>query len=301
MLGENRGYRKGLTLGLTLAEIFILLFFLLLLLLLGYQTIADKKQASLDESRKALVAEQEKVRKINELPKEVQDLVRKNLEIQDKLETSRQENGISQKLVAEKERKVKDLETQAEDLKAKNKQLHSEIRSFKYAQKGIDPPCWYWVTGSGITRKERPHHLMDVAVHDRHLLIRLHGPPSGRAVEVDGTEASTSYAEEYGMLPLAPLRLRSDPQVISLGEFAELTRPILDMGKNEQVREYSCVFLRESLGRNLSNRQKALESGRISNKGGLLCYPRSQRLLVINACNSINAKCRHCQKNCVMP
>ena len=72
---------------------------------------------------------------------------------------------------------------------------------------------------------------MDVAVYDGHLLIRLHGPPAGKAVEVNGIEANTSYAEEYRMLPLAPLRLRSDPQIISLGEFAELTRPILDMGK----------------------------------------------------------------------
>ena len=242
MFGENIDYRKGLTLGLTLAEIFILLLFLLLLLLLGYQAIAYKKQIALDESKKALVAEQEKLEKIRELPKEIQTLVRKNLEMQEELETSRQESGISKNLVAEKEQEVKDIKTQAEDLKVKNKQLHSEIRSFKYAQKGIDPPCWYWIKDSDITRKERPHHLMDVAVHDGHLLIRLHGPPSGRAVEVDGTEANTSYEEEYGTLPLDSLRLRSDPQVISLREFAELTRPILDMGKNKQVREYSCVF-----------------------------------------------------------
>ena len=119
MPGENRDYRKGLTLGLTLAEIFILLLFLLLLLLLGYQAIADKKQIALDESKKALVAEQEELKKIKELPKEIQDLVWEKLAMQEELETSRQENGISQKLVARKEQEVKDLEARAEGLKAK--------------------------------------------------------------------------------------------------------------------------------------------------------------------------------------
>lgn len=107
MFSESNSYRKGLTLGLTLAEIFILLLFLLLLILLGYYAVADKRKAELVETRKALVVEQEKVEAINDLPEEIQDLVRTNLKLQDELETTRREKGMRQNLVAEKEQELR--------------------------------------------------------------------------------------------------------------------------------------------------------------------------------------------------
>ena len=249
MAVELASYRKGLTLGLTLAEIFILLLFLLLLILLGYYTVAEKRNAELNadltvaekrndeltaeliEMREVLVAEQRKVEQLRELPKEKQDLVRKVEELQ---ETLQSENGISQNLLDEQ----KTLREQARALESKVKQL----RELLYAQKGLDPPCWYKSPGKGATHKEQPHHLIDVAVHDEHLLIRLVEPPEEWAIKANGEKASTSYKQEYAELPLAPLHARSDPKEISTTEFLKLTKPIRIKGKSKQVRDYSCVF-----------------------------------------------------------
>lgn len=262
---ELASYRKGLTLGLTLAEIFILLLFLLLLILLGYYTVAEKRKVELQE---ALVAEQKKVEQLRELPKEKLDLVRKVTELQQQTETLQRENSINRNLLEEKSEDIAELQEEVEQKSENLAELQEEIEQksealtelqeeieqkseslaelqeevSQYAKKGIDPPCWYSVSGEGATRKEHAHHLIDVAVHDKHLLIRLHKPPSGRAVQANGDVAATSYAEEYKALPLAPLRSRFNPKKISTTEFSELTRPIFNKGKNKQVRDYACVF-----------------------------------------------------------
>ena len=265
MAVELTSYRKGLTLGLTLAEIFILLLFLLLLILLGYYTVAEKRKVELQE---ALVAEQKKVEQFRELPKEKQDLVRKVMELQQQTETLQRENSINRNLLEEKSEDIEELQEEVERKSENLTELQEEIEQksenlaelqekikqnneiltesqedvLPYAQKGIDPPCWYSVSNKGGVRKEHPHHLIDVAVHDKHLLIRLLDPPDDRAVEANGDKALTSYAEEYKALPLAPLRARSDPKTISTKKFLELTEPIHSKGKSEQVRDYACVF-----------------------------------------------------------
>ena len=265
MAVELTSYRKGLTLGLTLAEIFILLLFLLLLILLGYYTVAEKRKVELQE---ALVAEQKKVEQFRELPKEKLDLVRKVIELQRQTETLQRENSINRNLLEEKSEDIEELQEEVErksenltelqeeieqksenlaelqkEIKQKNESLaESQEALSQHAKKGIDPPCWYWVSGTGAARKEHTHHLIDVAVHDKHLLIRLLDPPKGRAVQANGDIAATSYAEEYKALPLAPLRARSAPKQISTDEFLELTQPIFNKGKNKQVRDYACVF-----------------------------------------------------------
>ncbi len=228
-------YRRGLTLGLTMAEIFILILFLLLLLLLALYADNRKKENILTEIEKALAPAESDARGIetalvpaenntkssrNELPEEIQKLVRRKTSQQETI-AKLKENTLDSELLPQKEAGA---EPSQDEL------LFS---------KGIDPPCWYEVQYRQGKPHEKPYYLMDIAVHDEHLLVKLRPAPPGRGFELRGEPATTSYAEEHDMLPLMPVR---SIRVVSLKEFREISTPIKQMGKNKQIRDYSCVF-----------------------------------------------------------
>ena len=259
-------YRRGLTLGLTMAEIFILILFLLLLLLLAYKVETEKE---IKKTEAALVAvTQERDEMAIQTPEQIRKLIRKKqaadkaradaenqekinasllkakeeelVQIQKKLETAKGERDqIKEQLKKNKDKKSQQLpELQA--AKQEIEQLKSELVA---VTKGVDPPCWYEeVTTRQGKRREKTHYLLDVAVHNEYLHIRVNKniPLPGRAIDESGP-ALTSYEEEYAKLPLSSLPLATVKQV-SLEEFKEIAGPIKDMGKNQQIRDYSCVF-----------------------------------------------------------
>ena len=83
------------------------------------------------------------------------------------------------------------------------------------------------------------YYLLDIAIHNKHLRVRLLDAPPGSAMDESGAKSPVTYGEEYAKLPLSPF---ADTKNISLEEFEMIARPIRDMGKNKQVRQYACVF-----------------------------------------------------------
>ena len=252
-LGDNT-YRRGLTLGLTMAEIFILILFLMLLLLLALYANNIEDNGIIKTSQKELmpVTNNREVPRI-ELPDEIKKLVRSHASQQKtitKLEKAREklpENtktfidkiNTLEKALATAEQKNAENETQIETTQQENESLRAAL----HASKGVDPPCWYEVVHKKEVRREKPYYLLDVAVHNEYLLVRINQniPLSGSAINEIGQPASTSYAEEYEKLPLAHL-MAVKSRKFSLAEFEEIAKPIKRMGKNEQIRDYACVF-----------------------------------------------------------
>ena len=226
-------YRQGLTLGLTMAEIFILILFLLLLLLLtlyagnrenekilkAIELILPATESSATTGETTLVAENNNPRLArHKFPDEITKLVRNNKRL-------KEENAKSTELL---------------DEKVAQEQQGARLREKLLISKGIDPPCWYKkVPGRSEKEREKPYYLMDIAVHAEHLLVRLRQAPPGRGFELLGGQAITTYAEEYAQLPLAPFRRTNK---FSLKEFMQWSTPIKSRGKNKQVRDYACVF-----------------------------------------------------------
>lgn len=194
---EPEPYRRGLTFGLTVAEILILLLFLLLLALSAFNVENEEKNEQFKTELEVVKKERDEARK--PFPEDIQELKRENKSLK-------------------------------KDLKAA--QL--------YSSKGIDPPCWYKVTERRGKRHEQPYFLFNIAVRDADLLVRLLEAPPGRAIDESGRSAPTSYAEEYAKLPLTLDETRDIP--ISIEGLKEIAEPILMMGKDEQIRDYSCVF-----------------------------------------------------------
>lgn len=272
---QSDAYRRGLTLGLTMAEIFILVVFMLLLMLLAMSAFNSKSKVDLARTQEALtaaVAERDKARQ--QIPESIKPLVRKNESLERALKTAKEEASEktaelekaqkeSKRLRAESRARIsknksleRDLETakkeasktaesleKAQQKNERSKKAIDQLRDKLYANKGIDPPCWYQVEKRHGERHEKPYYLMDIAVHDEHLRVVLRRPkwlPPGRAVDESGEHAPTSYQQEYErVLVRAPLQEAAD---MSLSAFAEVTAPIRSMGEDKEIREYACKF-----------------------------------------------------------
>ncbi len=262
---ESTTYRRGLTLGLTMAEIFLLVLFLLLLTFLPLhheyeqtkETLTDVKEelkeiAAKHEDRASLPEEiQILKRKNTELEKTIAEIEKQNTITKDLLEESKEKQGIAEQSL-ENERKelpddVRKLVEQIDQLKSDMTTIEEENADLRKklngVDKGVDPPCWYEVVTRKEKRHEKPHYLLDVAVHDEHLRVRVNKsmPLPGYAIDENDQSASTSYAEEYAKLPLTSLAAVKEKQ-FSLEEFQAIAEPIKQMGKTGQIRKYECVF-----------------------------------------------------------
>lgn len=275
---ESGAHRRGLTLGLTMAEIFILILFLLLLLFLTLHNEYAQTRVTLAGVRDELTATTAEYESRASLPDEIRHLERKNAELEESLADVETENTITKSLLEKNEKRLeaaekslaearerlpKDARELAERVESLEKDLadaqekeagsarqlerirksNTELRAQLYASKGVDPPCWYEVVRRNGKRHEKPHYLLDVAVHDEYLRVRVNRqvPLPGYAVDESGQRAFTSYAEEYAQLPLTLLAAAKEMRM-SLDEFQALAEPVKRMGKDGQIRDYACVF-----------------------------------------------------------
>ena len=245
---ESDTYRRGLTLGLTMAEIFILILFLLLLVLLALYAVNFEQEKELQsatndieeirielrEAKKELAAAVKKVNELekNQLPEDIVHIVRKlqkeNKHLADALDEA---NTLPEE--------PRERQAETENKNKSQQKIISNLRGQLAAAKGIDPPCWYKVTTRDGERHESPYYLMDVAVYNAHLQVRMRAAPPGYALDESKQKATTSYQEEYDKLPLPP---SGTTKQVSLRQFATMTEPIKRMGKNKQIRDYACVF-----------------------------------------------------------
>ena len=251
---DSSMYRRGLTLGLTVAEIFILILFVLLLVLLALYALNVKTKNELDQTKNELRIKTNEFKEMQiSLPKEIEHLKRNIDSLKQTVVDVNKENAIIKELLNQTENSFpEDIPKLTVDLasaKVENAKLteeletilqtNNQLRDELSARKGIDPPCWYQVQHQQGKRKETPYYLLDIAVHNEYLRLKLRDAPPGRAIDEYEKFVPTSYAEEYAKLPLAPLSTSNN---ISLQEFVEMTEPIKNMGKNKEIRNYSCVF-----------------------------------------------------------
>ena len=253
-MADIEAYRKGMTLGLTMAEILILLLFILLLTIYTSDIIKEVPKEPGMNSQSELTAadgkpvttrteQPEKIQKSEltaadgkpittrtEQPKEIQKIIRENESLKKENAKIKEENTIASELIQNTKITLSEAQQKNSDYRSENTKLRNEL----YESKGIDPPCWYQLTTRDNKRYERPHFLLDVAVYDYYLKIRPRETPIGRA-EKD----LTTYAEEYQNLQLDWLNTEKR---ISMQELEEIAEPIWHMGKNKQIRTYPCVF-----------------------------------------------------------
>ncbi|MDA8001745.1 MAG: hypothetical protein MPL62_10720, partial [Alphaproteobacteria bacterium] len=213
---QSDGYRRGLTLGLTMAEIFVLIVFMLLLMLLALSAFNAKNKTELEKYQKAAAELEDGIRDAGKSAASMRDSI---IAAQKEIEDMTDEIGSLTGELGTARKEVEDLTDSLGKEKQEKERLRRELDQLHAESKGIDPPCWYQVVDRQGKRYERPYYLMDIAVHSGRLRVALRPSRPGRAIDERGKSASTTYAEEYARLPLSPFQNAGD---MSLAEFAEV-------------------------------------------------------------------------------
>ncbi|MGR3913984.1 MAG: hypothetical protein OD918_05580 [Gammaproteobacteria bacterium] len=309
---QSDAYRRGLTLGLTMAEIFILVVFMLLLMLLAMSAFNSKSKVDLARTQEALtaaVAERDKARQ--QIPESIKPLVRKNESLERALKTAKEEASEKtaelekaqkesenakqdvdrsrariESLVRKNELLERDLKTAKEDSSEKTESLEKaqqknerskkaidQLRDKLYASKGIDPTCWYQVTYPQGKRHEKPYYLMDIAVHDEHLRVVLRRPKW--LPPGRAVDESGEHAPTSYQQEYERVRARAPLQEaadMSLSDFAEVTAPIRHLGKSEQIRDYACVFYVKVWDKTGPEEKERWKEGTTTIKGSFYVY-----------------------------
>lgn len=242
---ENTAYRRGVILGLTMAEIMMLVIFLILL---AFATIL-KKEREKSEKMLSLISKnntsaervihvlenqdpdimEELVRAIEKLP-EIMKLIKndelKNDNTEDaaavisrgieKLKFEKVIKSIGESLPIEEKFKQaieeqKKLESEVANLKGQNKSLIKQIES---KGKGVDyPPCWADLNGKPEYIYNTDLTSSGIIIHDNHLPNRV---------------------EEQASLPIAQIVYEAP---LNASAFLQQTYPLLKWGK-----EHDCRF-----------------------------------------------------------
>lgn len=213
------GYRRGVVLGLTVAEIFLLLLFLILIAALAW---SRAKETELAETKDRLTVAEDHLDEWHdvmdqfETPEEIRKLEQRKRHLE------------REKRLLEREHKMLLDTLEGQDAADAAKRLTKRLRELdEERQKGHNPPCWYREKpdGKGGTR-EQPCYTFNIAVFDRHFIVQRAGTPPACTA---GAAAIPLHTTPYGT-PLDNTALRKHLE------------PVSQAGKNAQVRSYPCVF-----------------------------------------------------------
>jgi len=239
----HRAYRRGIVLGLSLAELFILLVFLLLLALLGYalsrddqanrqaQTIAEQ-QEQLDALAPIVDADPNELRqRIVQLAREKSDAEKRAEEAE--RDAEQQVQTIAQ-LGREKERaeaRARESEQRIESAEAARQAAEQKYQQLKQAKKdsevlGQYSPCWYVVVQGHSGEREKAVFTFDVRMRNETVLVQKHyrpPPPGAHAPAVEYDRAALGRELPYP-------------------EFMRKFEPLKTAGREKRVRDRECYF-----------------------------------------------------------
>ena len=128
-----------------------------------------------------------------------------------------------------------EAEAKAQAEQEKRAKAEAEAKAQREArERGVNPPCWYTVeTKPGGGRREKAIYLLDIAVHDRHMVLGRREPPRGGPDDEEG-----DYRREFREIGAHRL-----PYGKRLGntEVREALDGIAKLGKEAKIRSYSCI------------------------------------------------------------
>lgn len=256
----DRPYRRGVVLGLSLAELFLILAFLLLLAMVGYAAIVAEEIDQLTEANRTLeqklIAAQEENEQVKKDAREATErAVAAGVEakkFRDYLTAIKTESGnpigdeYPLDLIAKLQRKIDDLSTDTKDLKSQLAAARTEIEGptakpadeekksdelgnepAAVTDKGHEPPCWYEVvTEPGEKPRERGLYIFHIKIHDSRIFVKDIPPPD-------------KYAAQKSILPFNRGALNKP---IGFADFVNAFKPLKDVGDNRKVQSYPCKF-----------------------------------------------------------
>ncbi len=201
LLGNfNKAYRRGLVLGLSLAEVFLILLFLILLVSIGLtsslQEELNETEQKLNDSlniQQEVIGREITIEEFIRLEKKAKELARENEALSDQLADAQKKlakaDEVLQTKVNELESKINELDKELIKEQIKNILAESRLENTKkeiwkkdrvieeYAKKGQDPPCWFVNVPDvdevdGIRQKHVK--IFDVKIEDNAFSVKWH-------------------------------------------------------------------------------------------------------------------------------
>jgi len=246
----HRAYRRGIVLGLSLAELFILLVFLLLLALLGYALLRDDQAArqaqTIAEQRTQIANLQERFAPFEDVdPNDLDRLTGDLLVAKKHTEEAEQRAKDANRRAEEAEREAEQQAQRVADLERENERAEARVREAERraivaesarqeAERelaesqvfGQFSPCWYVVVQEQGGEREKAVFTFDVRMKNETVLVQRHyrRPPSG----------ARTPAAEYDHVALG--------RELPYTEFMRKFEPLKIAGRKKLVRDRECYF-----------------------------------------------------------
>lgn len=258
----NSHYRRGVILGLSLAEVFLILIFLLLVVAINltgekqevqkkYDHIIDRLETAIPETSdnglvvdeidfEELMASAEKVKTLQESIDElapfsiIEDaLSDKSLNGQELQDVLQDISAIIEKTPEDKLVKAFEYSTDVDKLTLDIKKLAKKIESMSI-EKGELPPCWYTV----VDRDKDPEKeikIFDILMTDTYVTVNVRN----KFKKIRAEDPSANFGDASG-LPEVSDSLIGNP--ISYAKFSQAFYPFLKAGDNKKIQSYRCRF-----------------------------------------------------------
>ena len=235
----DRPYRRGLVLGLSLAELFLILLFLLLLTTIGITSHHNKEKRAAEALARNL-QNRLQIFEGNEIS--IEDYLRLKKQEREHEKVQKERDALAEETKDLKE-KLDEFKKESNRLEKRNKELENENQQYKEEHEeeankpGENPPCWFTrVTESDISGRirirHRPIKIFDVKITDDFYEVRVHDN-SG----VNG-QIETGVIDA---LSLVSSRFLDTP--INGEIFTEQYRIYLEVGEEQKVHDYSCRYM----------------------------------------------------------
>jgi len=243
----HRAYRRGIVLGLSLAELFILLVFLLLLALLGYALLRDDQAArqaqTIAEQRTQIADLRERFAPFEDV--DPNDLIRQNEQLKGDLLVAQGRAEDANRRAKQAEREAEQQAQRVADLERENERAEARVREAERraivaesarqeAERelaesqvfGQFSPCWYVVVQEQSGEREKAVFTFDVRMRNETVLVRRHyrrPPPGARTPAVEYDRAALGRELPYP-------------------EFMRKFEPLKIAGREKSIRDRECYF-----------------------------------------------------------
>lgn len=263
----DRPYRRGLVLGLSLAELFLILLFLLLLISFGISSSLKEQVSDLEQQKKALVDGLKAVKdavgsditdaNLEDLVKDLgkaSETKKLNDKLKDDLRVKEDQVHNLTKENKELQNEIQDLQNKSnelnETLSASQEQLATTERMLDNIKKkpGDVPPCWLVEVPSSEGLRAKHLKIYNIKIKDLTMTVRLHPFPY---------PDNANFGNKFGLPVIDKKFFHTE---LTPEQFVQAFQGVRDAGENRLIQNYACRFMVDVYDQTSSINKKGFKS-----------------------------------------
>lgn len=258
----DKPYRRGLILGLSLAELFLILIFLLLLVAIGAVQFLEEEKLVLEEEKEELHDQliaiyeqvgdeitvevfgefiertsdyQKTLDKIESLEKEREKLRDELVKKEEEIEKAEKEVEKAEKEAEKAEKEVEETKSELAEANEENEKKEQVIGGYEKAGRGQNPPCWYVEVPDGDGGLRQKHvKIFDVIIKDYSFKVTWND------ISKNYTEAEVRKGDETALPYVNPAFFNRD---LREDKFTAIFSDFREVADKKLIHDYKCRFM----------------------------------------------------------